>query len=178
MGEAVLLEHCPHPSEQQSQSAERRSVQKKCEKSRLDSELIGTQIQKVLIPIVEKIHLCYARSLYKTKNLFIAVGVCMTKQATQTNLKPLGNRILVKRLESEEKVKGGIILPDTAKKKQETATVIALGTGKKDKGGVQIPFPVKVGDKILMEKYSGQEVTLDGEEFIILRSDDIIAIVE
>lgn len=102
----------------------------------------------------------------------------MKSQATQIKLQPLGNRILVKRLESEEKMKGGIILPDTAKKKQETATVIAIGTGKKDKAGVSIPFPVKVGDKILMEKYSGQEVTLDGEEFIILRSDDIIAIVE
>lgn len=102
----------------------------------------------------------------------------MTKQATQTKLMPLGNRILVKRLESEEKMKGGIILPDTAKKKQETATVIAIGTGKKDKAGELIPFPVKVGDKILMEKYSGQEVTLDGEELIILRADDIIAIVE
>ena len=102
----------------------------------------------------------------------------MTHQATQTKLKPLGNRILVKRLESEEKMKGGIILPDTAKKKQETATVIAIGTGKKDKAGDFIPFPVQVGDKILMEKYSGTEVTLDGEELIILRADDIIAIVE
>jgi chaperonin GroES len=102
----------------------------------------------------------------------------MTNQATQTKIKPLGNRILVKRLESEEKMKGGIILPDTAKKKQETATVIAIGTGKNDKSGVPIPFPVQIGDKILMEKYSGQEVTLDGEELIILRSDDIIAIVE
>ncbi len=102
----------------------------------------------------------------------------MTKQATQTKLKPLGNRILVKRLESEEKMKGGIILPDTAKKKQETASVIAIGTGKKDKSGKAIPFPVQVGDKILMEKYSGQEVTLDGEEYTILRADDIIAIVE
>ena len=102
----------------------------------------------------------------------------MTHQATQTKLKPLGNRILVKRLESEEKMKGGIILPDTAKKKQETATVIAIGTGKKDKAGALIPFPVQVGDKILMEKYSGTEVTLDGEELIILRADDIIAIVE
>jgi chaperonin GroES len=102
----------------------------------------------------------------------------MTNQATQTKLQPIGNRILVKRLESEEKLKGGIILPDTAKKKQETAKVIAIGTGKKDKNGAPIPFPVQIGDKILMEKYSGQEVTLDGEDFIILRADDIIAIVE
>lgn len=102
----------------------------------------------------------------------------MTDQAVQTKLKPLGNRILVKRLEPEEKMKGGIILPDTAKKKQETATVVAIGTGKKDKNGALIPFPVQLGDKILMEKYSGQEITIDGEELIILRADDIIAIVE
>ena len=102
----------------------------------------------------------------------------MTDQAVQTKLKPLGNRVLVKRLEPEEKMKGGIILPDTAKKKQETAIVVAIGTGKKDKNGSLIPFAVAVGDKILMEKYTGQEVTLDGEELIILRGDDIIAIVE
>lgn len=102
----------------------------------------------------------------------------MTEQAVQTKLKPIGNRVLVKRLEPEEKVKGGIILPDSAKKKQETASVVAIGTGKKDKKGQSIPFPVKVGDKILMEKYSGQEVTIDGEDFIILRADDIIAIIE
>lgn len=102
----------------------------------------------------------------------------MTQQAVETRLKPIGNRILAKRLEAEQKVKGGIILPDTAKKKQETAQVIAIGTGKKDKSGNLIPFPVKVGDKILMDKYSGQEVTIDGEEFVILRADDIIAIVE
>ncbi|MCC5831714.1 MAG: co-chaperone GroES [Chlamydiales bacterium] len=102
----------------------------------------------------------------------------MTEQAVQTKLKPLGNRVLVKRLEAEDKVKGGIILPDTAKKKQETAEVVAIGTGKKDKSGNLIPFPVKVGDKILMEKYSGTEVTLDGDEYVILRADDIIAIIE
>lgn len=102
----------------------------------------------------------------------------MTDQAVQTKLKPLGYRVLVKRLEPEEKMKGGIILPDTAKKKQETASVVAIGTGKKDKSGKPIPFPVQVGDKILMEKYSGQEITIEGEELIILRADDIIAIVE
>lgn len=102
----------------------------------------------------------------------------MIEQAVKTKLKPIGNRILARRLDPEEKVKGGIILPDTAKQKQETAQVIAIGTGKKDKKGNIIPFPVKPGDKILMDKYSGQEVTIDGEEFVILRSDDIIAIVE
>lgn len=93
-------------------------------------------------------------------------------------LKPLSNRVLVRRLEAEEKLKGGIILPDTAKKKQEQAEVIALGAGKKDKNGALIPMPVKVGDVILMEKYSGQEVTIESEEYVILRADDIIAIIE
>ena len=104
----------------------------------------------------------------------------MASKSTSHNvkLKPLGNRVLVRRLAAEEKLKGGIILPDTAKKKQEQAQVIALGGGKKDKAGKLIPMPVKEGDIILMEKYSGQEVTLDDEEFVILRADDIIAIVE
>ncbi len=102
----------------------------------------------------------------------------MKQQAVETKLKPLGNRVLAKRLEAEEKMKGGIILHDTAKKKQETAVVIAIGTGKKDKKGALIPFPVKVGDKILMDKYSGTEVTLDGEEYMILNADDIIAVLE
>jgi chaperonin GroES len=95
-----------------------------------------------------------------------------------TKLQPLGNRVLVKRLEKDEKLKGGIILPDAAKKKQEEAVVIAIGTGKKDKNGQMIPIPVKAGDVILMEKYSGQEVKLNDEEFVILKADDLIAIVE
>jgi chaperonin GroES len=96
----------------------------------------------------------------------------------QVKFKPLGNRVLVRRLAAEEKLRGGIILPDTAKKKQEQAVVIALGSGKKDKNGVLIPMPVKLGDVILMEKYSGQEIQLDDEEYVILRADDIIAIIE
>lgn len=104
----------------------------------------------------------------------------MNKQSSTQNaqLRPLGFRVLVRRLETEEKLKGGILLPDTAKKKQEQAEVIALGTGKKDKNGNVIPIPVKVGDVILMEKYSGQEVTLNDQEYTILKADDIIAIIE
>lgn len=98
--------------------------------------------------------------------------------AKKTSLKPLGNRVLVQRLEAEETVKGGIILPDSAKKKQETATVIAIGPGKKLEDGKVIPIPVKVGDTILMDKYAGQEVMIDEEEFMILKADDIIAIIE
>ncbi len=104
--------------------------------------------------------------------------MAQTKQKEKVQLRPLGNRVLVKRLEAEEKLKGGIILPDAAKKKQETAEVIAIGTGKKDKSGKLIPIPVAVGDIILMDKYSGQEVTLDNEEYLIVRSDEIVAIVE
>ena len=99
-------------------------------------------------------------------------------EATKTTLKPLGNRVLAKRLEQEEKLKGGIILPDSAKKKQETALVIAVGPGLTSKEGKLQPMPVQVGDKILMDKYSGQEVTLDDEEFVIVKADDIVAIVE
>jgi len=102
------------------------------------------------------------------------------KTASQKQqLRPLGNRVLVRRLEAEEKLKGGILLPDTAKKKmQEQAEVVAIGTGKKDKAGQIIPIPVKIGDVILMEKYSGQEVNLNDQDYVILRADDIIAIVE
>jgi chaperonin GroES len=103
----------------------------------------------------------------------------MVQQAQKKiTLKPLGNRVLVQRLEPEEKMKGGIILPDSAKKKQETAKVVAVGDGKRLEDGKVLPVPVKVGDVILMDKYSGQEVSLDGEEFMILKSDDMIAIIE
>lgn len=103
----------------------------------------------------------------------------MTQQQTtkKTTLKPLGNRVLAKRLQQEETLKGGIILPDSAKKKQETATVIAVGPGIPNKEGKLVPPPVSVGDTILMDKYAGQEVTIDDEEYVIVRADDIIAIV-
>ena len=96
----------------------------------------------------------------------------------KTVLKPLGNRVVAQRLEEEETFKGNIIIPDTAKKKQEMAKVIAIGEGKKTDSGNLIPVPVKVGDVILMDKYAGQEMTIDDEEYIIIRSDDIIATVE
>ncbi len=102
----------------------------------------------------------------------------MAQQTTKkTTLKPLGNRVLVQRLEAEDTLKGGIILPDSAKKKQETARVIAIGTGTTTAEGKEIPIPVQIGDRVLMDKYSGQDVTIDDEEFVILRADDIIAII-
>ncbi|PIS03078.1 MAG: co-chaperone GroES [Chlamydiae bacterium CG10_big_fil_rev_8_21_14_0_10_42_34] len=103
----------------------------------------------------------------------------MTQETVKkTTLKPLGNRVLAERLEAQETMKGGIILPDSAKKKQETAKVVAVGSGKRLDDGKVLPVAVNVGDIILMDKYSGQEVTLNDEEFIILKSDDIIAIIE
>lgn len=102
----------------------------------------------------------------------------MTQTAKKLNLKPLGNRVLAKALEQQETLKGGIILPDSAKKKQETATVVAIGPGKRLDDGTTLPIPVKIGDTILMDKYAGQQVTIDDEEFIILKADDIIAIIE
>jgi len=94
------------------------------------------------------------------------------------NFRPLGNRVLVRRIDEKETLKGGIILPDTAKKKQEQAEVIAIGTGKKDKSGNLIPIPVQVGQVVLMEKYSGQEIKLNEQDFVIVKADDLIAIVE
>ena len=103
----------------------------------------------------------------------------MTQQAERKKtLLPLGNRVLLKRMEDTETMKGGILLPDSAKKKQETAEVISVGKGKVNKDGNLIPMPVKVGDIVLMDKYSHQEVTVDDVEYIIVSADDIIAIVE
>lgn len=103
----------------------------------------------------------------------------MTQQAAKkTTLKPLGNRVLVQRLEQEDTLKGGIILPDSAKKKQETAKVIAIGSGQKTKDGEILPMPVKIGDLVLMDKYSGQEVTVDDEDYVIVKADEIIAIIK
>ncbi len=99
-----------------------------------------------------------------------------TKQ--KVKVKPLANRVLVKHQEPEDTLKGGIILPDSAKKKQETAVVIAVGPGVKDKDGNLISVPVKEGDVVLLDKYAGQQIELEGEEYHILKADDIIAIVE
>jgi len=100
------------------------------------------------------------------------------KPAVEIKLRPLSDRVLVKRLDADDSVKGGIILPDSAKKKQETAKVIAVGPGLKDKDGQIVAMPVAEGDIVLMDKYAGQELELEGEEYHILRADDIIAIVE
>jgi chaperonin GroES len=93
-------------------------------------------------------------------------------------VRPLGDRILVKRLEEEEVMKGGIIIPDTAKEKPQRGEVIAVGLGRLDEEGKRIPLDVKVGDGILFGKYAGNEVTIDDDEYLIMREDDVLAIVE
>lgn len=104
----------------------------------------------------------------------------MTKlsEKKKTVLKPLADRVIAKRLESEDTVKGGIIIPDSAKKKQEMAKVVSVGPGKVTEENKTLPMPVKENDIILMDKYSGQEINIDDEEFIIVKADDIIALVE
>ena len=92
-------------------------------------------------------------------------------------LRPLGDRVVVKALEQKEVKKGGIIIPDTAKEKPQEGEVIAVGKGKTTDDGKLIAMDVKVGDKILYGKYSGTEVTVDGEEYLIMREADVFAIV-
>ncbi len=95
-----------------------------------------------------------------------------------TKLIPLGDRLLVERLEAEEKTAGGIVLPDTAKEKPIQGKVLAVGEGRRTEDGKLIPMQVKKGDKILFGKYSGTEVKLDGEEFLIMKEDDVLGIVQ
>ena len=93
-------------------------------------------------------------------------------------IRPLHDRILVKRAEEKEVKKGGIIIPDTAKEKPQEGKVIAVGNGKVNDEGKKVPLDVKAGDKILFGKYSGSEVKLDDEEYLILREEDVLAIIE
>jgi chaperonin GroES len=90
----------------------------------------------------------------------------------------LQDRVIVKRLEEEEKTKGGIIIPDTAKEKPQEGKVIAVGDGKVNDKGERIALDVKAGDRVLFGKYSGSEITIDGEEHLIMKEDDIIAIIK
>jgi len=93
-------------------------------------------------------------------------------------IRPLQDRVLVIRLEEEEKTSGGIIIPDTAKEKPQQGKVVAVGKGKLDDNGKLIPLDVKKGDKILFGKYAGTEVKLEGEEQLIMREDDILGVIE
>mgnify|MGYP003440147671 FL=1 len=94
------------------------------------------------------------------------------------NVKPLGDRILVEAAEEKEQKKGGIIIPDTAKEKPTESIVVALGTGKLDDNGKKVPFEVKKGDRVLTSQYGGQPIKINGKEYKILNSDDILAIID
>jgi chaperonin GroES len=93
-------------------------------------------------------------------------------------IRPLQDRVIVQRLEEEEKTKGGIIIPDTAKEKPQQGKVIAVGKGKVNEDGKVTPLDVKVGNKILFGKYSGTEVKIDGEDYLIMREEDILGVIE
>jgi len=97
--------------------------------------------------------------------------------AKKLNIRPLRDRLIVKRLEETEKTKGGIIIPDSAKEKPQEAEVVAVGSGRVDDNGKTIPIDLKVGDKILFSKYSGSEIKIDNEEYLILQESDIQAVV-
>ncbi len=99
-----------------------------------------------------------------------------TASAQKLQLKPLGDRVVVKKLEAEEKTAGGIVLPDTAKEKPQQGEILAVGPGKIDDKGVRQPMEVKVGDKVLFAKYSGTEVKIDGVELLIIAEKDILGI--
>ena len=92
-------------------------------------------------------------------------------------IKPIGDRVLVKHTEEKEQVRGGIIIPDSAKEKPQEAEVIALGTGKRDESGKVIAFEVKVGDRVLVGKYGGTEVKLEEQKYTLVREDDILGVI-
>ena len=93
-------------------------------------------------------------------------------------IKPLGDRILIKRLEAEEKTAGGIVLPDTAKEKPKQGKVVTLGEGRETKSGEVVPFQVKKGNIVLFGSFAGTEVTIDGEEYLLISEDEILAIIK
>ena len=94
------------------------------------------------------------------------------------NFRPLHDRILIKRIEDKQTVKGGILIPDTAKEKPQEGAVVAVGTGQKDKDGKVVPLDVKAGDRILFGKFSGTEIKLDNEEYLILREEEVLGVIE
>ncbi len=94
------------------------------------------------------------------------------------NVKPLGDRVLVQPADQEEVKKGGIIIPDTAKEKPQEGKVVALGTGKRDDDGKLVPFTVKKGDRVLISKYGGTEIKIDGKDYLIMREEDILGVIE
>jgi chaperonin GroES len=101
-----------------------------------------------------------------------------TKAEKETKVRPLGDKVLIRRLEAMEKSKGGIVIPDTAKEKPREGRIVAVGTGRRLDDGTLVPFQVKKGDRVLFSSYSGTEVKLEGEELVIMGEDDVLAVLE
>jgi chaperonin GroES len=95
-----------------------------------------------------------------------------------TSIRPINDRIIVQRIEDQEQMRGGLYIPDTAKEKPQEGKVIAVGNGKLLENGTRTPIDIKAGDKVLFGKYAGTEVKLDGEEYLILREDDVLGVIE
>jgi len=102
----------------------------------------------------------------------------MSKAKTGSKIRPLGDKVLIKRLEAQTKSKGGIVIPDSAKEKPREGSVVSLGTGRTLDDGSTVEFQVKKGDRVLFSSYAGSEVKLEGEDFVIMGEDDILAILE
>jgi chaperonin GroES len=100
-----------------------------------------------------------------------------TKGATGVKVSPLADRVVVKAIEESEQMRGGLFIPDTAKEKPQQGEIIAVGPGRFDEKGNRLPMDVKAGDKVLYGKYSGTEVTVDGEQYLILRESDVLAVI-
>ena len=101
-----------------------------------------------------------------------------SKTSTSTRLKPLGARVVIKPLQREEMTKSGIVLPDTAKEKPQEGTIVAVGPGGLDKNGNKVEMVLKLGDKVLYQKYAGTEFKIDDEEHLVMHQDDVLALVE
>src|SRR5919107_4137825 len=119
-----------------------------------------------------------ASARFEVTTLHRAEFRSMAATATKAALRPLHDRILVERIEEGEQKVGGIIIPDTAKEKPQQGKVIAVGAGKADKDGKRIALDVKDGDTILFGKYSGQEIKVEGEDYLIMREDEVLAVIE
>ena len=102
----------------------------------------------------------------------------MSKAKTGSKIRPLGDKVLIKRLEAQTKSKGGIVIPDSAKEKPREGSVVSLGTGRTLDDGSTVEFQVKKGDRVLFSSYAGSEVKLEGEDFVIMGEDDILAVLE
>ena len=117
-------------------------------------------------------------STYLIQVLIFPVKPINKKEGARMKVRPLYDRVLVKRLNTEEKTKGGIIIPETAKEKPQEGKIISVGKGKLLEDGSTRPLDIKVGDKILFGKYGGTEINIEGDEYLILREEEILAIIE